>query len=125
MLKLKERFWPWFATAAVLVVILAAISWSHAHPFGIHWDEADYLDQVGLDLQRLQAGKLLTLGGRILIKSWGRPPAYRLLALPSLAVFGFHVLIARLVSLACFALSSWFVYRATRRIAGGVAGAFA
>jgi 4-amino-4-deoxy-L-arabinose transferase-like glycosyltransferase len=121
----KVGFWPFFAAVVVSVVVLAAIVWSHAHPFGIHWDEADYLDQVGIDVQRLWAGKLLTLGGRILIKSWGRPPAYRLLAIPFLAVFGFHVITARLVSLACYCLSCWFVYRATCRIGGRGAAGFA
>jgi hypothetical protein len=114
-----------FAAAAVIIVVTAAIFWSRAHPFAIHWDEADYLNQVGVDVQRLWAGRLLTLGGRILIKTLGRPPAYRILVLPFLAIFGFHVLVARLVSLACFALSSWFVYLATCRIGGRIAGAFA
>ena len=119
------RFWAVFAGATTIVIIAAAIVWSLQHPYGIHWDEAQYFDDVGLDLQRLKHGMLIRLGGRILIKSWGRPPAFRLLALPFLALFGFHTVIARLVSLACFVLSSWFIYLATRRIASSVAGAFA
>ena len=118
-------FWPFLAATAVVVVLTAAVFWSRAHPYGVHWDEAEYLNQVGVDAQRLWAGKLLTLGGRILIKTLGRPPAYRILVLPFLAVFGFHVLIARLVSLACLALSSWFVYLAASRIGNTIAGAFA
>jgi len=123
--KSNGNLWPFLSAAAVLVILSAAIVWSHAHPFGIHWDEAEYLDQVGVDVQRLWAGRILTLGGRILIKTLGKPPAYRLLVLPFLAVFGFHAMVARLVSLACFALSSWFVYLATCRIGGRVAGAIA
>jgi 4-amino-4-deoxy-L-arabinose transferase-like glycosyltransferase len=123
--KPQRRWWPLFAAFAVAVIIIAAVVWSRAHPHGIHWDEAEYLDQVGVDVQRLWAGKLLSLGGRLLVKTYGRPPAYRILVLPFLAVFGFHVLVARLVSLGCFALSSWFTYLATRRIAGRTAGAFA
>ncbi len=68
---------------------------------------------------------LLRLGGRILIKSFGRPPAYRVFALPTLGLFGFHTLTVRLVSLACLALSSLFVYLAARRVASPVAGGFA
>jgi len=123
--KSPRTFWPYYAATTVMVIIAAGVVWSHAHPFGIHWDEAEYLDQAGIDVQRLWAGKLLTLGGRILIKSLGKPPAYRILVLPFLAVFGFEATVARLVSLACFGLSTWFVYQATCRIAGRTAGAIA
>ncbi len=124
-LRPERNFWPFLAAAAVLVIILAAIRWSLAHPFGIHWDEAEYFDEAGIDLQRLLSGSFLKLGGRILMKGWGIPPAYRLLALPFLGLFGFHTTVARMVSLACFALSAWFIYLAARRIGGQVAGAIA
>jgi 4-amino-4-deoxy-L-arabinose transferase-like glycosyltransferase len=123
--KYRVGFWPLFAAMTVMVIITAAIFWARAHPFGVHWDEALYLDEAGTDVQRLWAGKLLTLGGRILLKTFGRPPAYRILVLPFLAIFGFHVMVARLVSIGCFALSSWFVYLAARQVAGRTAGAFA
>jgi 4-amino-4-deoxy-L-arabinose transferase-like glycosyltransferase len=121
----EGRFWPVFAAITMVVIMIAAIRWSLAHPYGIHWDEAQYFDDIGIDVQRLRSGLLLRLGGRILVKSWGRPPAFRLLALPFLALFGFHTVTARLVSIACFALSGWFLYLATHRIAGRAAGAFA
>src|SRR5208337_4586524 len=90
-----------------------------------HWDEAQYLDDVGVDVQRLLSGNLLKLGGRILVKGWGIPPAYRLLALPFLSLVGFHTTVARMVSLACFGLSTWFIYQAARRIGDQVSGAIA
>jgi 4-amino-4-deoxy-L-arabinose transferase-like glycosyltransferase len=122
----SERIvWPVFAVVTVTVIALAAIRWSLDHPYGIHWDEAQYFNDVGIDVQRLRGLMLVRLAGRILIKIWGRPPAYRLLALPFLALFGFHTATARLVSLACFGLSSWFIYLATRRLGSRVAGAFA
>ncbi len=68
---------------------------------------------------------LLKLAGRLLIKSSGKPPAYRLIALPLLGALGFHITAARLVSLVCFALSALFLYLATRRITGRGASAFA
>src|SRR5208337_5506236 len=123
--KFRLNFWPFFATVVVLVIILAAICWSLAHPYGIHWDEAQYLDDVGVDVQRLLSGNLLKLGGRILVKGWGIPPAYRLLALPFLSLVGFHATVARMVSLACFGLSTWFIYQAARRIGDQVSGAIA
>ena len=123
--KSEGRFWPIFAAATTVIIMLAAIRWSLAHPYGIHWDEAQYFDDIGIDVQRLRSGLLLRLGGRILLKSFGHPPAFRLLALPVLGLFGFHTVTARLVSLACFGLSAWFIYLATRRIGTPVAGAFA
>jgi 4-amino-4-deoxy-L-arabinose transferase-like glycosyltransferase len=120
-----RAFWPVLAAVTVTVVILAAVRWSLAHPYGIHWDEAEYLNNVWIDLQRLYGGNILKLGGRILIKSYGQPPAYRLLALPFLALSGFHTTMARLVSLAGFGLSCWFIYLATRRLGSQMAGAFA
>ena len=78
-----------------------------------------------IDGQRLENGNLVTLGGRILIKCVGRPPAYRILSLPFLVVFGSHTASVRLLSVVCFGLSSAFVYLATRRIASPAAGAFA
>jgi 4-amino-4-deoxy-L-arabinose transferase-like glycosyltransferase len=117
--------WPVLAVTTMIVILVAAVRWSLSHPYGIHWDEASYINEAWVDAQRLRYGRLLTLGGRILLKSWGRPPAYRLLADPFLAVFGLHVTMARLVSLACFALSTWFVYSAARQIGTKTAGGFA
>src|SRR5271165_4451989 len=109
----ERGIWPYFAAATLVVIILAAIRWSLAHPYGIHWDEAQYLNLVRADLQRLQHGMLVKLAGGIL-KTWARPPAYRLLALPFLVPFGFHTTMARLSSLTCFGLSLWFTYLETR-----------
>jgi hypothetical protein len=121
----NRRLWSCFAAAAVLVIIVAAIRWSLAHPYGIHWDEAEYFDDVLIDITRLRTGALLRLGGRLLLNTRGIPPAFRILAIPFLVVFGFHATIARLTSLGCYALSSYFIYLATRRVASPVAGAFA
>ena len=121
----EEKFWPLAAAITLVVILTAAIRWSLAHPYGIHWDESAYINEAWIDSHRLRYGMLLRLGGRILLKSWGRPPAYRLLADPFLAVFGLCVTTARLVSLACFALSCWFIYLAARQIGSKTAGGFA
>ncbi|MFZ0885547.1 MAG: glycosyltransferase family 39 protein [Candidatus Acidiferrales bacterium] len=121
----SSRFWPFFAIAVLLAIVGAAIHWSLGHPYGIHWDEASYVNEAWIDAQLLRYGMLHKLGGRILLGSWGRPPAYRLLADPFLAVLGLHITVARSVSLACFALSSWFIYSATRQVGSKAAGAFA
>jgi len=121
----ETRFWLIFAAATATVILVAAIRWSLAHPYGIHWDEAGYINEAFMDAQRLHNGMLIRLGGRILLGSYGRPPAYRLLGDPFLAIFGITTTTARLVSLACFGLSSWFVYLATSQIGSRIAGAFA
>ena len=119
------KYWLLFATLSMTIIALAAIVWSLGHPYGTSWDEAEYLNQVQIDVQRLHSWHLLTVGGRIILKSWGRPPAYRILALPVLGLFGFHTAVARLLTLALFGFSGWFVYLATCRIGSRVAGAFA
>ena len=43
---------------------------------------------------------------RILVESYDRPPAYRLLAFPFLLPFGYHATLARLSSLTCFGLAT-------------------
>ncbi len=121
----ERSLWPFFAAFTVAVIILAAIRWSLAHPYGVHWDEAEYLNWATVDLQRLYSGRLLRLGGRILIGSQGMPPAYRVLALPFLVPFGFHPTAARLASLAGFGLSCWFIYLASRRVGSQTAAALA
>jgi 4-amino-4-deoxy-L-arabinose transferase-like glycosyltransferase len=117
--------WPYVAGGALLVILLAAVRWSLDHPYGIHWDESLYFNDAHIDVLRLHNGMLRGLARRLLLDSTGRPPAYRLIALPVLSLFGFHTALARLVSLSCFGLSCWFLYQATRRIASPVAGAFA
>jgi 4-amino-4-deoxy-L-arabinose transferase-like glycosyltransferase len=121
----ENNFWPYFAAASVVVVILAAIRWSLAHPYGIHWDEGSYINEVRIDLQRLQIGRLMSLARSLLMESNFRPPAYRILALPFLAPFGYHTTLARLSSMACFGLSAVFIYLTVRRIGSRIAGAFA
>lgn len=125
----KTRFgpnaWVLFAAAAVIAIAVAAIFWSIAHPYGTYWDEAQYLNEVSTDLLRLRSGEPLRLVGRLFFADTARPPAYRILALPFLALTGFHTTVARLSSVVWFALSAWFVYAATRRVASRVAAAFA
>lgn len=117
--------WPYFAAGTVAVLAIAIICWSLAHPYGVDWDEAQYLDEIQIDGQRLRTGHLLRLVGRILFRSFGRPPAYRILALPFVGLFGYHTALVRLVSLACFVLAVVFVYLAARRLSGSAAAAMA
>ncbi len=123
--KTGARFWLIFALTTFAVIVGAAIIWSLRHPYGTSWDEALYLNEAQIDGQRLQHWMLIRLAGRILIKSFGRPPAYRVFALPLVGLFGFHTALVRLISLICFALSSLLVYLAAQRIGSSAGGGFA
>jgi 4-amino-4-deoxy-L-arabinose transferase-like glycosyltransferase len=109
----------------LLPIIFAAIRWMLDHPYGIHWDEAMYLNEAMADIHKLHSGSLRQLGSIFIGGDVWRPPAYRLIALPFLALFGFHTATARLVTLALWGASAGFIYFTTRRIASPVAGAVA
>src|SRR5689334_10666246 len=88
----------WFAGSLVALLVLAAIRWILQHPFAIHSDEAWYVNEAQIDLQALHGG-IIQLGRWILHGDSSRPPAYRVIALPFLAVFGHITVTARLVTL--------------------------
>ena len=79
------------------------------HPYGIHWDEAIYFNSVLRDIHNLHSGSLRQFGSILIGGDTARPPANLLLALPFLALFGFHTTVARLLSLACWGLSGWII----------------
>src|SRR5882762_11858888 len=122
--KSERNIWYFFAFFIITAILVAAICWSLAHPYGIHWDESQYLNDIQINGQRFRTGHLLKLAGSILIKNL-RPPAYRLLAFPLIGVLGYHTTEARLISLACFVLSAFFVFLSVRRISTPEAGTFA
>jgi 4-amino-4-deoxy-L-arabinose transferase-like glycosyltransferase len=117
-------FWPLIVAVPIIMIIVAATRWSLDHPYGIFWDESIYLNEAAIDARRVRSWMLIKLAGSIL-KAWARPPAYRLLALPFVALFGFHTVIPRLVTLACYSLSSCIVYWTTRCLAGRMASVLA
>jgi 4-amino-4-deoxy-L-arabinose transferase-like glycosyltransferase len=120
----EGRSWFLFVGAVVSLIVAAAVRWIFAHPYGIHWDEAYYFNEVLTDIHKLHSGSLRQLGS-ILIDDPFRPPAYRLFVLPFLALFGFHTVIARLVTLACWLATAVFIYLTSRRIASPAAAAVA
>jgi 4-amino-4-deoxy-L-arabinose transferase-like glycosyltransferase len=110
----------------MLVLSLAAVRWIYDHPFGEHWDEALYFNQVLDAIWTLRTASLRKIvGGVFLIGDPRRPPAYRLIALPFVALFGYHIAVARLVTLALFTTSAYLLYKATARISNKASGAFA
>ena len=121
----RRHLWTIFAVIAFAAAAGAITWWSLQHPYGTSWDESQYLNEAQIDTQRLQHWMLLRLAGRILIMSLGRPPAYRILALPVLGLTGFHTAIVRMVTLLCFALSSLLVFLTTRRLGSSSGGGFA
>jgi 4-amino-4-deoxy-L-arabinose transferase-like glycosyltransferase len=120
-----ERTGLLFTGFLLLAILIAAIRWIVDHPYAIHWDEALYFDGVLRDIHNLHSGSLRQLGSILIGGDVRRPPANLLLALPFLAVFGFHTAIARLVTLACWGGTGGIIYLTTRRIASPLAGAIA
>jgi len=121
----SQRLWLGLVISLIGLLIVLAIRWMLAHPFAVDADEAWYVNEAQIDLQVLHADGPLRLARWIIHGDSSRPPGYRLVALPFLAAFGYHILLARLVSLACFAISSWVIYLTTKRVAGPIAGGIA
>jgi hypothetical protein len=122
----EQRFWLVFVGFAALVLLAASTSWILAHPYAVQWDEASYFNQALTSIWRVHTGTLRQIVGVLLGSGDStRPPAYRVLVLPFLWLFGLHIAAARFSSLALSCLSAAFLFSATRRVASPAAGAFA
>jgi len=121
----EERKVQVFTALLLLPILIAATRWILDHPYGIHWDEVLYFNGALRDLHNLHSGSLRKLGSVLIGGDVRRPPANLLLALPFLALFGFHTAIARFVTLACWGGSAWVTYLTTRRMGSPLAGAVA
>jgi len=121
----NEHSWLWLMGVLLFPLVVAAVHWMLDHPYGIHWDEALYFNNLLRDLHNLHSGSFRQIGSILIGGDVRRPPANLLLALPFVATFGFHTVIPRLVTLACCGVSGWFVYLTTRRMGGRAAAALA
>ncbi len=121
----EDRAWLLLTCFLLIPIMIAATRWILDHPYGIHWDEALYFNNVLRDIHNLHSGSLRQLGSILIGGDVRRPPANLLVALPFLALFGFHTAIARLVTLVSWGVSGWIIYLTTRRIASPAAGAVA
>lgn len=124
-IRLAPSISKWFTALSLILILMAATRWIFDHPYAVHADEAAYINEVQLDAHRLLNGNLVRLAGRIILGDRNRPPAYRVLALPVLALVGFHTATARFVSLTLSGISLWFIYLTTRQFATYMAGAVA
>ncbi len=111
-----------FTALLLLPIFIAATRWILDHPFGIHWDETLYFNGALRDLHNLHSGSLRKLGSILIGGDVRRPPANLLLALPFLALLGFHTAVARFVTLACWGGSAGITYVTARRIGSPLAG---
>lgn len=115
----------WLIGLLLLPLVVAAVRWMLDHPYGIHWDEALYFNNLLRDLHNLHSGSLRQLGSILIGGDVRRPPANLLLALPFVATFGFHTVIPRLVTFACWGVSGCLVYLTMRRMGSQPAAALA
>lgn len=116
--------WLLLAGGVAFLLVVAATRWILDHPYGIHWDEAYYFNEALADLHKLHHGNPRQLAS-ILIADPFRPPAYRLSVLPFFALFGFHVAMARFVTLTLWLATAGFIFLTSRRIASQGAGVVA
>ncbi|HKW64931.1 MAG TPA: glycosyltransferase family 39 protein [Candidatus Acidoferrum sp.] len=123
--RFTEKSWLWLTGLLLLPLIVAAVRWMLDHPYGIHWDEALYFNNLLRDLHNLHSGSLRQLGSILIGGDVRRPPANLLLSLPFVAAVGFHTVIPRLVTLACWGITGWLIYLTSRRMAGQSAAALA
>jgi 4-amino-4-deoxy-L-arabinose transferase-like glycosyltransferase len=114
-----------FAVLLVSLTMLAGIRWMFEHPYAIHSDEAFYINEAQIDLQAFHTGGLIQLARWMVHGDVSRPPAYRISVLPFTAMFGYHTVMVRIVTLALFVISAWFTYLTTKRLSSPVAGAIA
>ncbi len=121
----SRSLWQCFAALIMLLLLIAACRWIFDHPYGVHWDEAGYFNQALTNMWKLHSGNVRKIGGIFLTGDSSRPPAYRIVVLPFLALFGLHIATARFVSLALFIASTWLIYLTARRVAGSLAASFA
>lgn len=98
-LLLKDRSWFLLLSLILVVLLSSSVKWILDHPCAVSWDEASYFNTVLADQAALRVSGLRGLRTQILYDDRGRPPAFRLIAIPFHVVFGFSPVKMRLVSL--------------------------
>lgn len=116
----------WIVLASLLVgtATMGSVVWIFDHPYGTWWDEAGYINRAYLDVDRFRSGGVVGLARTIIGGGRSIPPAFRILVLPFTLSAPPDPAILRLVSLAAWWVSLFFIYLAGRRLAGPAAGAF-
>lgn len=125
MAAVGRKPWLLLAVLSVVMVTIASISWMKDDPQAISWDEASYFNHVIQDLSAFKSSGLHGIAWNLLREDDDRPPAYRLLSIPFVIVFGFSPTVVRLVSTGFFIVTLLIVFLAARILAGREAGAIA
>ncbi len=116
-LLLKDRSWFLLLGLILVVLVISAVKWMVDHPCAVSWDEASYFNTVLADQSALRDSGLRGLRLQILYSDRGRPPAFRLLAIPFYVVLGFSPVTLRLVSLGFHLSGLVLLYLTTRKVA--------
>jgi 4-amino-4-deoxy-L-arabinose transferase-like glycosyltransferase len=116
-LLLKDHAWFLFLGLVLIVLLTSAVKWMLDHPYAISWDEALYFNTVLDDQIAIRESGLRGLRSQIQYADRGRPPAYRVLAIPFYFAFGFSPVTVRLVSLGFLSLGLVLLYLTTRKFA--------
>ncbi|MDJ0704596.1 MAG: glycosyltransferase family 39 protein [Leptolyngbyaceae cyanobacterium MO_188.B28] len=121
----RHLFWLAFALLVISIVSVAAIFWIFAHPYGVNWDEAHYINRLYRDVNKFQTGGWTELIRILFQEDVARPPALRLFVLPLTLPLGVTPFFARLISLGFLGITLGVIFQATQQISDHSAGAFA
>jgi hypothetical protein len=120
----KQQIWLVLTLVVIGLVSSLAVLWIFYHPYGVNWDEANYINRAYRDFYAFERGGLGELVRVLVREDTSRPPAFRLLTFPFLLAFGVSPQIVRLVSLFFLWISLLLVYKTAKNIAGSEAGQF-
>jgi hypothetical protein len=101
----------------LLAAAIAALRWNAAQRYPLWWDEANYYNQVFDDRQAILQGGPAALAKSLLFADQDRPPAYRALAAPFVAVTLPSLSLLRTFALCVTISSMLLLWRACRTVA--------
>ena len=116
-LLLKDRSWLLLLAVALVALLTSTVQWMQDHPNAICWDEAEYFNAVLSDQGAVRDYGLRGLYRQIRYDDRGRPPAYRILAIPFYSIFGFRPTVLRLASMGFTWLGLLLLYLTAHKIA--------
>jgi len=116
-LLLKDRSWLLLLAVALVALLTSTVQWMQDHPNAICWDEAEYFNAVLSDQGAVRDYGLRGLYRQIRYDDRGRPPGYRILAIPFYSIFGFRPTVLRLASMGFTWLGLLLLYLTAHKIA--------
>lgn len=121
----STTLWRALFIIGIAIISVPMVKWNAHHPYGTSWDEALYINRVIMDAQEMEEGGVYRFARAILRRDTSRPPAYRIFAMPVVALFGGDPRLLRSLSLISLLLTTWLVYLTAHRLVGPCASTLA